>query len=443
MKAYILGFRQKHFDSYFSLSCRTECKVNILKTQNSDTETSQHLEEKQLYGTEVMGMSFVLYKSIRDIAAIVDFLETENYFLEVPFLEALESSLPPDIHVLYGLLYRDDIPLGFFYFQYKYIDIHRSLHPESKPSSVLAKMQQKVEKKFTSLLNSNVLVLGNLLLTGTHGMYLHPHLDRERNFIIRQVIEVTATYLEGIVFPVKAFLVKDYFENNRLVEMTDFIEFTVQPNMIFTRNPAWNTYQDYLYAMKSKYRVRERRARKLAREISSRHLEMLDLQLYRTQMHQLYRNIMTGADFNLFELPLDYFINMKAKLDADFHIMGYFMGSTLVGFATYITHQDTVDAHFLGYDPLVNKKHSLYLNMLYDLIFQSFRKGAAQVVFSRTAMSIKSSVGAEPKEMYLYARTESKLLDSILPKALNILKPDDAWTPRRPFKEPTGRRMRN
>jgi hypothetical protein len=42
----------------------------------------------------------------------------------------------------------------------------------------------------------------------------------------------------------------------------------------------------------------------------------------------------------------------------------------------------------------------LYLNMLYDMTY-SINKGFKEIIFARTALEIKSSVGARPIQMYI------------------------------------------
>jgi len=44
------------------------------------------------------------------------------------------------------------------------------------------------------------------------------------------------------------------------------------------------------------------------------------------------------------------------------------------------------------------KEKMLYLNMLYDMVCHSINKGFKQIIFARTALEIKSSVGAIPEK---------------------------------------------
>jgi hypothetical protein len=53
---------------------------------------------------------------------------------------------------------------------------------------------------------------------------------------------------------------------------------------------------------------------------------------------------------------------------------------------------------------------------------------------SRTALEIKSSVGAEAHSMVLYLKANNSILNLGVSKALSYLKPDEKWVPRSPFK---------
>jgi hypothetical protein len=53
-----------------------------------------------------------------------------------------------------------------------------------------------------------------------------------------------------------------------------------------------------------------------------------------------------------------------------------------------------MDTYFLGYDDSIQREKMLYLNMLYDMIAYSINKGFKEIIFARTALEIKSSVGA-------------------------------------------------
>lgn len=92
-------------------------------------------------------------------------------------------------------------------------------------------------------------------------------------------------------------------------------------------------------------------------------------------------------------------------------------------------------AHFIGYERSLNNNLELYHNILLKLLQTALRVGAREINFARTALEIKSSVGAEPQDLYCYIAHKSKIINSVVPHILEFLKPKDNWVQRRPFKE--------
>ena len=93
-----------------------------------------------------------------------------------------------------------------------------------------------------------------------------------------------------------------------------------------------------------------------------------------------------------------------------------------------------MDTYFLGYNDSIQREKMLYLNMLYDMIAYSINKNFKEIVFARTALEIKSSVGAKPIKMYgLMAHSEC-MVNVFLPKIFTYLEPETIWQERNPFK---------
>jgi hypothetical protein len=113
----------------------------------------------------------------------------------------------------------------------------------------------------------------------------------------------------------------------------------------------------------------------------------------------------------------------------------YWRNGKMVAFFTSIKNYDVLDAHFLGYDPDENYECQIYLNMLYDLIREGIECGVSKVDMSRTAIEIKSTVGAEPHDMYLYLRHTNKFLNKTVETVLDFIKPQEEYIYRSPFRD--------
>ena len=117
-----------------------------------------------------------------------------------------------------------------------------------------------------------------------------------------------------------------------------------------------------------------------------------------------------------------------------FLFYGYFENEKLMGFNTLIKNGSQMDTYFLGYDETIQREKMLYLNMLYDMIAYSINKGFAAIIFARTALEIKSSVGAKPEEMVGYIQHSNGLINRKMEQLFCYLEPETEWKERNPFK---------
>ena len=115
-------------------------------------------------------------------------------------------------------------------------------------------------------------------------------------------------------------------------------------------------------------------------------------------------------------------------------MIGYYLDDKLIGYFTTFLNGQELEAHFLGLEPKYNHEFQLYLNMLYDIIQIGIDSEAKLIVFARTAMAIKSSVGAVAHEMYCYMRHRSSFPNKFIKPLLKYLRPEADWEPRHPFK---------
>ena len=93
-----------------------------------------------------------------------------------------------------------------------------------------------------------------------------------------------------------------------------------------------------------------------------------------------------------------------------------------------------MDTYFLGYDDSIQREKMLYLNMLYDMVAYSINNGFKEIVFARTALEIKSSVGAKPQEMYGFMKHSNHAINLVVDKIFCYLEPEVVWQERNPFK---------
>lgn len=383
------------------------------------------------------GYSVSFCSTISELATEWNMRAGTNLFLQSSFLKALEETPPSGTSYRYGIVRHGDDVVGLEYFQLKKINLYLSLRLDAyRPSGLIDKVWHGIKSLLAKRLNSYVLVNGNMTLTGSNGFYFNDKISMAKSFeLTESIAEELVCALKREKIKVRAILLKDYYSDNKPQELKEgYTEFQVQPNMILDIDSTWISFDDYLASMRSKYRVRVRRARKKADGLERRLLTLEEIHAYADDISRLYRNVADQAGFNLFILPKNYFYSLQKHLGDKMKLVAYFQNDRMVGYYTNILGNGELDAHFLGYDPACNSECQLYLNMLYDLVDDAITAKAHRLVLSRTAMEIKSSIGAEAHDMFLYLKSTNSILNKGVAKSLSYFKPDTSWVPRSPFK---------
>ena len=83
----------------------------------------------------------------------------------------------------------------------------------------------------------------------------------------------------------------------------------------------------------------------------------------------------------------------------------------------------------------LQKEKMLYLNMLYNMTEFGITHQFERIIYGRTAMEIKSSIGASPTPMHGFMYHTQPLINRCVPQLFKNLEPPVAWEQRHPFKE--------
>jgi predicted N-acyltransferase len=349
--------------------------------------------------------------------------KNQTLFLQPDYLKALENCPPEGMRFAYLTFYKNEQPCGIAYAQIFKFSTYESLKHHSSFNDKSAKFLG-LKKWFAYRLEFDSIVCGNVLMTGEYGYQFDNQLvnQKEQFKIVNQGLEILRQQLKQKGIKTSVTLFKDYFEKGRQnIANTGFGEFQIQPNMVIELQEDWKKFDDYLDAMSSKYRVRAKSAFKKAKDIEKREMDLEEVRFYQTQMFDLYHQIVVSAGFNGIALKENYFTNLKEHLNEKFKVIGYFKNGELIGFYTIFIEKNTLESHYLGINQEENRHCQLYINMLYDMIRMGIYYEVKRIYLARTALEIKSSVGAEPHELYFYMKNHNPIFNALVHKNFVIM----------------------
>lgn len=332
-----------------------------------------------------------------------------NIYYSPEFLRAFELA-NTDIQFNYIFILKNDEAVAFANTQIVTIGV------ETITKNI--RMSDKIRRVVNTLFCNNhirVLFCGNVFLSGEYGTFLKKGEAKIETFkAIAEAVKQLAKSTKNL----NAIFVKD-FENESLritdqLLAYDYAAMNVEPNMIITLKPEWDSFDDYINALKSKYRVKANRA-----DAKSECLEALlfseeDIETYKKQLQELYQNTIDNADFNAQILNLDTYIHLKKTFKDKFIVKGYFLDHKLVGFLSAMQNDSHLDAHFIGIDYANNKEFAIYPRILNDYIRLGIATKSTQINLGRTASEIKSTLGATPKALTCYCKHKRYLPNQIL-----------------------------
>lgn len=377
--------------------------------------------------------SFKIFASVDEIPDSWNELSKNNIFLSKIYFLVLENSAPANMICNFIGLYSSENLIGIALSQMvSSIGVSSS---SEKKSCYKSKVRDFVFKRFAS----NVLFIGNNMLTGQNSFYFSEKLDFENGLKLLEnaTLQLQKNFkAQGKKIHLTSY--KDFdssdSEKFRINDFSEFYKFEIQPNMTFDIPENWHSNDDYVLALSKKYRDQYKRSHKKAEGIIKCKLSLEEIIIHNSRIYELYLNVAKNAPFNTFYLPKNHFIEFKKQLGQNFLFYGYFVEEKLIGFNTLIKNGTTIDTYFLGYDDNYQREKMLYLNMLYDMIGYSINKNFRKIIFARTALEIKSSVGAKPEIMYGFIKHHNKIINKFLPKLFDYFDPKVVWQERNPFK---------
>jgi Acetyltransferase (GNAT) domain len=363
-----------------------------------------------------------------------------SLFLRRKVLRVIETHGPDNVVPRYALIFRDNQPVAALAAQLVTVSNKHLLKAGAggnTGSNPLKRVLTPAAKLATANLNEPMLVAGNLMSWGFHGIAFAE--GEEPASIWPGVAEALYRIrrAERLLGQTNVVLVKDITERERGLEALrrfSYRPMATEPNMVLTLHSAWRTYDDYLGELDAKYR---RNARDQVKKLTSAGctIEALgELTPHSARLHELYLAVHKNASVRLVTLSETYLSQMAAALGDDFRCTIIRRGETILGFVTTLRDGETAIAYYIGFDRAAAANGlPIYLRLLHATIADAISWGCKSLSLGRTALEPKAALGAKPEPMSVWMRHRVPAMNWMIRGVLGAVTHDEA-PERNPFK---------
>lgn len=358
-----------------------------------------------------------------------EFVSGSSPFLQSRYCEALDESLGDSLEYRYVVFKRKGEWIGVAPMQVTDA-ITTKLESNLPEDHALVKLLVQGLSFGKKKLEFKVLVVGNSFISGEHGYHFHPEIPVED--VARMIHEATLKVEQHQTAEgksISATIIKDFIGLTKKADSAfgsyGYFDFQVDPNMVMPILPNWNSFDDYLSDLNSKFRTKAKAALRRSSEVQVVDMNVDEIERYSEDIQKLYDEVYSRADFKLGYLTPQTFIQMKAKLADQFMFKGYFFQEKLIAFQTGFVCQNVLEAHMVGIDYSHNQDLAVYQTMLYTYIREGIKKKVGFINFGRTAMEIKSTVGATDQHLHCFIRHRKSIPNKFLGVLFGFVKPTE------------------
>jgi hypothetical protein len=388
----------------------------------TDRLTRSLLERRRLRGRNALHIAIADRFSQLNVESWRSVTRGRSFFYSAEYQQAFERCRPTNIEPRFALISDGDTPLAIVCMQIVQIDMRQvgKLSMQSNVDALRGRIQQRV------------LVCGNLLVYGMHGVCCADAADRSKVWPAVAEVLYRVRRAEKIAGHTDLILIKDLDESavqeSGVLSKLSYGAVPTEPNMVLTLEPAWKSHDDYLKSLSSKYRsdIKNRIFKKFD-EAGCVVEPLQDVAAESAHLQRLYEQVHGNAQLRPFLLTERYWTSL-AEAGGDnvaFHVAR--QGGKLIGFVVSLKDRDTAFAYHIGFDREVAEGGvPVYLRLLHAALSQAIAFGCRRVSFGRTALEPKARMGCKPDPTFVWARHRHPLLNQMIQPLLKLIDPDDA-----------------
>jgi hypothetical protein len=369
-----------------------------------------------------------------------------SFFLRRDVLRTIENHGPDNILPRYAMIFRDQKPVATLAAQLVTVtgaDLGRERGAREEPR-LWQRVLGPAARKASTGMRQRILVGGNLLSWGCHGIAFAP--DEDPALLWPGVAEALYRIrrAERLTGQTDVVLVKDLTSQETGLDALrrfSYRPLETEPNMLLDIQPAWRNYDDYLAALDAKYRRNAKDQIKKLAAAGCRLEPLINLEPAASRLHELYLSVHSNASVRLVTLPESYLPALGCVGGNDFRCTVMRRGEEILGFVTTLRDGDTAIAYYIGFDRTAAATGlPLYLRLLHSTIGDAIDWRCKRLSLGRTALEPKAALGARPDPMAVWLRHRVPALNWVIRGLLGAV-PHAEAPERNPFKAASSKTM--
>ncbi|WP_338844513.1 GNAT family N-acetyltransferase [Massilia sp. W12] len=374
-----------------------------------------------------------------------------GFFMQRDYLQMMEQAGPDNITPRYCLIYDGQQAVAALYMQIANVSA-RQLGPNRKQEKedkankeeggkeekrgkrerALALLKRAIDPAAASLqagLRERILVCGNLLSYGLHGIAFAPGAAPADIWPAIAEALYRVRRAEKLSGQTDFVMIKDVTPEalpaSQIMQKLSYAALETEPNMVLQLDPAWRNHADYLASMQSKYRSAvKQQIYKPINEAGIEIAHLQDINAAAAELHALYLQVHEQASLRLFTLPEVYFPALLHVAGADARCTVARKEGRILGFIITLKDGDTAYGYHIGFDKSV--RLPLYLRLLHAAVEDAIAFGCRRLSLGRTALEPKARLGCQPEEITVWVRHRQPVMNIFVRNLLRAVSHDEA-----------------
>ena len=351
----------------------------------------------------------------------------DSLFLSPRYLRVLEEAGPENLRQCYALIFREKEPVAAVAAQCVTVSLAR-LRKKAAGNGALDRLEEKM------------LVCGNLLSWGMHGISFAPNVDHDALWPAVAEAVYRLRRVDKLFGDTAFVMVKDITDSHAAAASAlsrfSYRELETEPNMVLDISPQWKNYDDYLASLTSKYR---KQAKQIEKEVTAagctvEEIKSDEVARRAEELHALYLQTHKNARLRLVTLPVAFQPTLARQLGDDLRFTILRKDDQLLGFVNTVKDGETAVGYYIGFDRKANADIPIYFRLLQSVVGHAIELGCKRLSLGRTALEPKARLGARPAPMRVWLRHRIPMLNVIVHGLLHTLDDHDEAPERNPFK---------